>query len=431
MKGRIDKTRKANKAARAAGSVSEEAIEWAGPGCPVPGMNCCNSRVPVDEEDEVYLTCTNDTCPIIKHPLHRQCYAELEESLVKKLGTLGSARGWTESQRLHNLWEKKGISLIGKICRCRCGLGHYSLDKQKLYEQEKAKEKKQKKTKRQTKTTLPTLNSGGRAPPAEQKKKKKNQNVSDLSFSSSACTPDNSFVQKSCSKDLSNTSVFSDIVVLAPTPPQQSLSYAATIRNCKKKNDSGFETPRSSTDCSREHVNEELDKSESKPEISESSVQDAEKEAHEEFAEEVALLSPIHHTPAPTPTEWSAIAKKAMTPAMVIGQQSAFPFTSTPKANNSRSMIRKLSPGPSSRNSQSAARMFFNTHFDVDKETNRSTIVIAKPTHEPVLRRAERSNPASSTSPDAEVEPIAEECFGWTPFHGQDFNLGEKLHYLP
>lgn len=40
----------------------------------------------------------------------------------------GYGRSWTEAQRYANLWEKKGLLVIGKKCRCRCGKGQLHKD---------------------------------------------------------------------------------------------------------------------------------------------------------------------------------------------------------------------------------------------------------------------------------------------------------------
>lgn len=41
---------------------------------------------------------------------------------------LGSARGWTDVQRRHNLWEKKGLPLVQKLLRCKCERGQMIRD---------------------------------------------------------------------------------------------------------------------------------------------------------------------------------------------------------------------------------------------------------------------------------------------------------------
>lgn len=90
----------------------------------------------------VKMTCTWESCPYSSRPLHHICYQLLEDNLVKRLASLGSARGWTVPQRRNNLWERKGQSLIGKFCRCRCDRGQMTRDKQALYEKEVLKIKK-------------------------------------------------------------------------------------------------------------------------------------------------------------------------------------------------------------------------------------------------------------------------------------------------
>jgi hypothetical protein len=74
------------------------------------------------------MRCKNDRCQLAKILVHKKCFEHLQETLVKVLGQLGSARGWTDAQLRSNLWEKKGQTLIAKLLRCHCGLGLMSLD---------------------------------------------------------------------------------------------------------------------------------------------------------------------------------------------------------------------------------------------------------------------------------------------------------------
>ena len=75
------------------------------------------------------MRCTNDRCVLARSFfLHKKCSDKLEENLLKILGNEGSARGWTDAQLRSNLWEKKGQSLVGRILRCRCGMGVMSVD---------------------------------------------------------------------------------------------------------------------------------------------------------------------------------------------------------------------------------------------------------------------------------------------------------------
>jgi hypothetical protein len=76
----------------------------------------------------IRMRCKNDQCHLAKILLHRKCFNQLEETLLKILSNLGSARGWTDAQLKSNLWEKKGQTLIAKLLRCHCGQGLMSLD---------------------------------------------------------------------------------------------------------------------------------------------------------------------------------------------------------------------------------------------------------------------------------------------------------------
>lgn len=69
------------------------------------------------------MFCSNKECPVVEKLLHRTCFEELENGLLKILQAKGSARRWTEEQRLNNLWTKKGMTLLGRYLRCRCSKG--------------------------------------------------------------------------------------------------------------------------------------------------------------------------------------------------------------------------------------------------------------------------------------------------------------------
>ncbi|KAF7633267.1 hypothetical protein Mgra_00007368 [Meloidogyne graminicola] len=107
--------------------------------CPVPYTTCVCRGIPIprkitDENAGFRMRCTNDRCHLAN---------KLEENLLKILGNEGSARGWTETQLRMNLWEKKGQSLIGRILRCRCGIGVMSVDVD-FYKKQMDEERKQK-----------------------------------------------------------------------------------------------------------------------------------------------------------------------------------------------------------------------------------------------------------------------------------------------
>ncbi|KAI1720852.1 headcase protein family like domain-containing protein [Ditylenchus destructor] len=78
---------------------------------------------PSMNDNGVKMICTNEKCTYTKQLVHAECFELLEETLLKMISTIGSARGWTDTQRRHNLWEKKGLTLVQKRLRCHCGLG--------------------------------------------------------------------------------------------------------------------------------------------------------------------------------------------------------------------------------------------------------------------------------------------------------------------
>uniref|UniRef100_A0A914LSF9 Headcase N-terminal domain-containing protein n=2 Tax=Meloidogyne TaxID=189290 RepID=A0A914LSF9_MELIC len=117
--------------------------------CPVPYIACVCRGVPIpkkitDEGAGFRMRCTNDRCHLASSFfLHKKCSDKLEENLLKILANEGSARGWTDAQLRSNLWEKKGQSLVGRILRCRCGMGVMSVDVD-FYKKQMVEERKQK-----------------------------------------------------------------------------------------------------------------------------------------------------------------------------------------------------------------------------------------------------------------------------------------------
>ncbi|KAH7715077.1 hypothetical protein AAVH_17552 [Aphelenchoides avenae] len=128
------------------------------PRCAVPVVACgrIGEHPPVDKENGVKMTCTNPKCPLASQLLHAECFEKLERELLKRLGKEGSARGWTEQQRQHNLWRHKGLSLIQRFITCRCEHGQMTKDLEEeasVMPPPSAPGKKKKKD-------LPALNSG-------------------------------------------------------------------------------------------------------------------------------------------------------------------------------------------------------------------------------------------------------------------------------
>uniref|UniRef100_A0A2K6WEG9 Headcase N-terminal domain-containing protein n=1 Tax=Onchocerca volvulus TaxID=6282 RepID=A0A2K6WEG9_ONCVO len=105
------------------------------PGCPIPLSSGCLRGFPIPSslEEGIKMKCSNNQCPYQDQLMHLQCFRALEDNLVKIMSNMGSARGWTDAQRRSNLWDKKGLSLIQRKCRCLCGLGLMRLDQTALF----------------------------------------------------------------------------------------------------------------------------------------------------------------------------------------------------------------------------------------------------------------------------------------------------------
>ncbi|EFO20394.1 hypothetical protein LOAG_08094 [Loa loa] len=105
------------------------------PGCPIPLPSGCLRGLPLPSsfEDGIKMKCSNIQCPYQEQLMHPECFHALEDNLVKIMSNIGSARGWTDAQRRSNLWDKKGLSLIQRKCRCVCGLGLMRLDQTAIF----------------------------------------------------------------------------------------------------------------------------------------------------------------------------------------------------------------------------------------------------------------------------------------------------------
>ncbi|KAK6755997.1 hypothetical protein RB195_014408 [Necator americanus] len=139
-------------------------------GCPVPDPIRCFVGEPLPlGGDGVRMECSNEKCPFTDVLLHQECFDAFEDHLVKVLSNLGSARGWTDAQRRANLWDKKGQSLIAKVCRCRCGLGMTKMDELAAYDRLKRKAREEAEAQREA-----ALAAGLRTPPHKKKHRNKN-----------------------------------------------------------------------------------------------------------------------------------------------------------------------------------------------------------------------------------------------------------------
>lgn len=139
-------------------------------GCPVPDPIRCFLGEPLPPgADGVKMECSNEKCPFADVLLHQKCFEAFEDHLIKVLSNLGSARGWTEAQRRANLWDKKGQSLIAKVCRCRCGFGLTRMDEIAAYDRLKRKNREEAEAQREA-----ALAAGLPTPPTKRKHRTKN-----------------------------------------------------------------------------------------------------------------------------------------------------------------------------------------------------------------------------------------------------------------
>ncbi|CCD61482.1 Headcase N-terminal domain-containing protein [Caenorhabditis elegans] len=442
-------------------------------GCPVLDPIIC--QCPKDEielGEGVKMTCTWESCPYSSRPLHHICYQLLEDNLVKRLASLGSARGWTVPQRRNNLWERKGQSLIGKFCRCRCDRGQMTRDKQALYEKEKAVEKEKKKKAKKAKQ-LPQLQFNSKPLAAIEEKKRGDADVfhspsiasSTRHHTFSTTTRSRLHTDRSASSILTHTigrtwsessfagetngqydnnqephpsncecvfhhdydaddqidtdfeceSNHSDVIVPAPLPPLQAKSYAATImRNGTPKvtnysPDSGLDqqTPRFS--------------------LSSSSGGDVDNQ-HGDFHVEtrisehlnalgLSIMSPVENANENVNYEESPFYPE-LTSTPIVSKKQREPL----RAKKSTS-VSKLPLAPSSQlfNEESRCGFRFNVPvremMDIWQESGALSPAIRETQAENTEKRAENASGVLQ--------------YGWTPFFGNGFNLGERLYYFP
>ena len=77
--------------------------------------------------ETVRVICSNENC-VYSPYMHAACFQTFEESVMAYLKSQGRARGWSDKQRLQNLWTKRGYDLVYKACDCPCGHGHLRKD---------------------------------------------------------------------------------------------------------------------------------------------------------------------------------------------------------------------------------------------------------------------------------------------------------------
>ena len=73
------------------------------------------------------VLCSNDACPASPY-MHAPCFEAFQEHALAHLRASPRAKGWTEKQRVQNLWTKRGYDLVYKACECVCGHGHVRKD---------------------------------------------------------------------------------------------------------------------------------------------------------------------------------------------------------------------------------------------------------------------------------------------------------------
>jgi hypothetical protein len=78
-------------------------------------------------EAVVKLICSNEACAQSPY-MHTACFQAFEEAALACLKAQGRHKGWSDRQRLQNLWTKKGHDLVLKACECSCGQGHLRKD---------------------------------------------------------------------------------------------------------------------------------------------------------------------------------------------------------------------------------------------------------------------------------------------------------------
>ena len=107
--------------------------------CGIPRGHTClyanggnSEHIAITKEDlmgseAVKILCSNDQCPVSPY-LHVACFTSFEETVLVYLKSQGRARGWSDKQRIQNLWTKRGYDLVYKACECSCGHGYVRKD---------------------------------------------------------------------------------------------------------------------------------------------------------------------------------------------------------------------------------------------------------------------------------------------------------------
>lgn len=445
-------------------------------GCPVlDPIQCQCPKEEVNPLEGVKMTCTWESCPYSEKPLHAVCYQLLEDNLVRRLATLGSARGWTVPQRRNNLWERKGQSLIGKFCRCRCDRGQMTRDKQALYEKEKAVEKEKKKKAKKAKQ-LPQLQFNSKPTAALDEKKKDGvfspsavSNYNNRTFStrsrlhtdrstSSMHTytvgrtwSESSFAGETngqydnnegihpsdcdcvfhydydADDDHENENIdidmvhdfdnLSDVIVPAPLPPPQEKSYAATIKSQDKYID---------------HEKKSIYSPDSgigkTPRLSMSSSSESETENRQES---------VQHLKRNSPESLNPLGLSILSPVEVSSQEENndeesarfIELTETPRMTKKRESIRVKKSISVSKLPLAQPVQLVSDDAPCGFSFNAPVREMMDIWHE-ATASASKCAKMDSAGDNKENEDEIDHN-NWTPFFGKDFNLGEKLYYFP
>ncbi|KAH7708800.1 headcase protein-like protein [Aphelenchoides avenae] len=95
------------------------------------------------------MQCTNSKCPLIGglSYVHMECFERLQADLVAIVAKTVPGQDWSRQRRRNFLWNWRGLKLVHKYFRCRCGKGLMMLDRD-AWEISKAlrKEENQKRT---------------------------------------------------------------------------------------------------------------------------------------------------------------------------------------------------------------------------------------------------------------------------------------------
>ncbi|UMM34185.1 hypothetical protein L5515_007368 [Caenorhabditis briggsae] len=439
-------------------------------GCPVlDPIRCQCPKEDVDPLDGVKMTCTWESCPYSSRPLHSVCYQLLEDNLVRRLATLGSARGWTVPQRRNNLWERKGQSLVGKFCRCRCNRGQMTRDKQALYEKEKAVEKEKKKKAKKAKQ-LPVLQFNSKPSAALEEKKRGGDTAgynspsaasSHHHYTFSPATRSRLHTDRSTSTMLTYTvgrtwsessfggepnnnddhpsdcdCVFhydydadeddhehdhidtdlnvlemenpqASIIVPAPPPPPLSRSYAATIKDQKLLQEKKQSTSPDSG------IGQPVGR------LSFSDSSNDEEHAHR--------VGDYEHRPSERNDSmeegFSPLGLTILSPVEVSSSEE---IVEAPKLTETPHLPKKREPLRATK-SNSVSKLPLATP-QLDSDEPRCGFSFKAPVREMMDIWHEATASTSKCSDEEKTETVD---MSWTPFFGRGFNLGERLYYMP